>query len=290
MKKRDFFALLKAMRIERSLMPLSFIMIAVGFADKITLNIFILMACCVMMYTVGGLINAKADKDFEAKKINIAIIVLLFISLILSFNHYIIFLAVIASLFMGFVYNKVFRFFLFGDSIALAITHVIIPIVSSSLILNLSTPTFISVIPLAAIPFGLIAPMKNLRGITGDKKRHYKTLMTTNKNGKQITYVLLSLYFIAVFAAYFILDLGNRFLFVVFILFIVKVFMDYYMINKKEIIAYGLVRLVIITLPFAFVFDKTSNISFIALSFSFIFIYFLYFISKIKSALKAEYV
>jgi len=288
--KKEILNFLKATRIERSLMPLSFIMIAVAFANKITLDIFFLMICCVLMYTVGGLINAKTDKDFKFKKANLAIITLLSISIVLSLYNHIIFLAVIASLFMGFVYSKFFRFFLFGDSIALSITHVIIPVLSSSLILNLDTKIFLPIIPLAAIPFILIAPMKNLRGIKEDKKRKYKTLMTTCKNGKEITHILLSLYFIAIFSAYFLLDLGNRFLSIVLMLFLIKVFMDHYMNTKKEIVAYGLVRLVIITLPFAFVFDKSSNITFIIMSFSFIFIYFLYFFFKIKGVREVKYV
>ena len=132
--------------------------------------------------------------------------------------------------------------------------------------------------------------MKNLRGIKEDKKRKYKTLMTSYKNGKVITHIFLSLYFIAVFLSYFLLDLGNKFLSVVFMLFIIKVFMDYCMDTKKEIVAYGLVRLVIIALPFAFVFDKTTNLSLIGLSFSFIFIYFIYFVSKIKGMKEVKYV
>jgi 4-hydroxybenzoate polyprenyltransferase len=290
MQKKEWFRLIRAMRIERSLMPLSFIMIAVGFANKMTSDIVILMVCCVMMYTVGGLINAKADKDFSVKNINIAIFALLLLSVLFSTANLVIFFAVCASLLMGFAYNRVFRFFIFGDSIALSITHVIIPIVSSSLILGLGSKVFLPVIALSAIPFSLITPMKNLRGIKGDKKRKYHTLMTKYKNGKQITQILLSIYFIAVFLAYFFFNLSKKFLVVVVFLFVIKIFMDYYLNTSKEIVAYGLVRLVIIILPFAFVFDKATDPLLLMISLSFITGYFLYFISNVKQALKSQYV
>lgn len=276
-----FLNLLEATRLERALMPISFIMIPVAFANIINLDIFILMICCILMYCVGGLVNAKTDEDFELKKVNLLIIFLLGSSILLSFYNYIIFFAVMASLFMSFIYSKFSRFVLFGDSIALSITHVAIPILSASLILGLSINIFIPLVGFVVVPFWMITPMKNLRGIEEDKKRGYKTLMTRYKNGKNVTHILLSLYFIIIFFLYFLFNLGHKFLFIIFLMFVVKVFMDYYMNTEREVVAYGLVRLVIIMLPFAFVFDKALNIVFPLISSTFIFTYFLYFLKKV---------
>jgi len=101
--------LFKSARMERALMPLSSIMIAVGFTNRINFDIFLLMTCCVLMYMAGGIINAKFDKDFKLKKSTFAIMSLLGISIILSLNNRIIFFAVIASLFMGLIYSSLSR-------------------------------------------------------------------------------------------------------------------------------------------------------------------------------------
>jgi len=274
--------LFKSARMERALMPLSSIMIAVGFTNRINFDIFLLMTCCVLMYMAGGIINAKFDKDFKLKKSTFAIMSLLGISIILSLNNRIIFFAVIASLFMGLIYSSLSRFILFGDSLVLSITHVAIPVVSSFLILNIDLGFSVPLVLSFIAPFTLIVPMKNLNGIEKDKQRGYKTLMTKYKNGKTATHFLLSFYFIVVFLLYFFLDLGNRFLFVVFVMFVIKTFMDYYMNTGKEIVAYGLVRLIIIIFPFAFVFDKAENIELVFLSFSFILFYLVYFALKVS--------
>ena len=128
---------------------------------------------------------------------------------------------------MGFIYSKFSRFILFGDSVVLSMTHVVIPIISASFILNLDINMLTPIIGFIVIPFWMKNPKKNLREIDEDKKRGYKTLMTMYKNGKDVTHILLSLYFILIFLSYFLFDLGNKFLFVVFVLFIIKVFMDY---------------------------------------------------------------
>lgn len=284
MLKREgnyFLNLLKATRIERALMPVSFIMIAPAFTNKISVDIFLLMICCTLMYMVGGLINAKLDKDFNATKITLTIIILFSISIIISLQNKIIFFTVLASLAMGLIYSKLSRFILFGDAITLSITHAAIPIISSSIIIGLNIQLTLIIITLVLPPFIFITPMKNLNGIEEDKKRNYATLMTKYKNGKTATHILLSLYFLAVFLIYFLTDLGNKFLFIVFLMFIIKIFMDYYMNINQELIAYALVRLVIIILPFAFVFDQAKKIELILISSSFVLVYLTYFILKV---------
>ena len=76
MDTEKFLNLLKAMRIERSLIPLSFIITTSAFANKINFLIFILAICCILSYIIGGIFNAKTDKDFKINP-NLIIIFLL---------------------------------------------------------------------------------------------------------------------------------------------------------------------------------------------------------------------
>lgn len=271
-----FLNLLKATRIIRVLVPLSSIMLVVGFANQINKEIFILAICCILIYSIGGIFNAKVDRDFKLKYSFIIIIFLFTIALILSFSNYIIFLTVIAWILFSFVYSKFSRKILFGDSIILAITHTVIPIVASALLLSLETKFTITLSIFMFVSLFLIIPMKNLSQVKEDKKRKYKTLMTQYKNGKQIINWLLNIHILLLFLAYFVFNLGNKFLLIFFFIFILSIFI-FHLINKnKEIKAYSLSRLIFILFSFAIVYDQTTRIIFILMSASMILIYLAY--------------
>lgn len=274
----SFLDILKPLRLERSLIPLSSIMIIVGFANKINLEIFILMICCILMYASGGIINAKIDKDYKINYFTPIILTILITSIIISFSNKIIFITVLLSFLLGFIYNKFSRKILFGDSIILALTHSTLPIISASLLLNLDKILIVYIANFMFLAIILVTPMKNLNGIDEDKKRGYKTLMTKYKNGKKITNFLLDIYFILLFLAYFIFQLGNKFLFIFIFIFLIKGLMNYFILENKEVHAYRLVKLVIILFSFAIVFDKTTQPIILLLSSSLIGGYFLYLI------------
>ncbi len=285
--KNSFLNILKAFRLERPLIPLSSIMLVVGFANKINLGIVILMVCCVLMYAVGGLINAKIDCDYKVKHSYLIILSIFTITLVLSLYNYIIFLTVLLSLLLGFVYSKYSRFLLFGDSIILALTHSTLPIISASLLLSLNIQLVLKLTIFMFFAITLVAPMKNLKGVKDDKKRGYKTLMTKYKGGKKITNLLLNLYLLLLFLAYFIFNLNEKFLLIFSILLMLGFFINYLIVNKKEVQAYKLVRLVIILFSFAIVFSQTSNLKIILLSLSLVFVYFTYLsIDFIKSKIQ----
>lgn len=289
-KKRDknnFLNILKAFRLERPLIPLSSIMLVVAFANKVTIGIIVLMICCILMYAVGGLINAKIDHDYKVKNSYLIIFSIFAITLILSLYHYIIFLTVLLSLLLGFIYSKYSRFLLFGDSIILGLTHSTLPIISAALLLSLNSELTFKLAGFMFFAIALVAPMKNLKGVKEDKKRGYKTLMTKYKDGKKITNLLLNLYLLLLFLAYFIFNLNKKFLLIFSILLMLGFFINYLMANKKEVQAYRLVRLVIILFSFAIVFSQTSNLKIILLSFSLVFVYFTYLsIDLIKSKIQ----
>jgi len=275
-KQNYFLNLLKATRVVRVLIPLSSIMLIVGFANHINKEIFILTICCVLIYSAGGIFNAKTDKDFKLKHSLVAVIFLFLIALILSFSNYIIFFSVFAWVLLSFIYNKFSRKILFGDSVILAITHAVIPIVGASLLLNLDFRIMFIISGFMFVAFFLIIPMKNLSQVVKDKKRKYKTLMTQYKNGKQITNWLLNIHVLLLFLAYFIFSLNNKYLLIFASIIIITIFVNFYLRNGKETQAYYLSRLIFILFSFAIVYAKTTNTIFILMSASMILIYLAY--------------
>ncbi len=282
MRWSDILNIIKAARFERSLIPISYIMIPVAIINKINLDIFLLMISCTLMYAVGGLINAKVDEDYPTKYLTITSWVFLFTAITISLHNLIITITILISFIIGFIYNKYSRHILFGDSLALATTHIAIPMISSALILGIFSK-IMTLTPYLMLALAIITPMKNLNGVEADKKRKYKTLMTILKNGKTPTHILMKLYFIVAFSAFFFFNLTKKFLIIIVILFFIQIIMDICMTSKKEVEAYGLVRLVIISLPFAFVFDKAINPILPLISLTFINIYFTYYIIKFRT-------
>ncbi len=279
-KLENVLNLIKAARLERPLMTFSSILLIAGIANKINTEIFILLICSLLMYSVGGIINSKADNDFKLRHTNLIIFILFFISLILSLYNYIIFFTVLASIFLGFIYSKFSRYVLFGDSIVLSLVHTILPILSASLLLNFDLISTIKLSIVFFVSFALITPMKNLRGVEEDKKMGYKTLMTLYKNGKKITNFFLQFYFILLFLSYFIFDLGDKFLLVILGIFLIKILIDYYMNNNREVRAYHLCRLIVMLFAFAFVYDRATNLSIVFLSLLIPIIYVLYLLTN----------
>ena len=132
------------------------------------------------------------------------------------------------------------------------------------------------------ISSSLVISLKNLKGVEKDKEKGYKTLMTVFKNGRKIIYFLLELYFISMFAAYFIFDLGNRFLLILLIIFSLKIIIFSYFNNKRDVLSYRLNRLTTLIFIFAFIYDKSSNIYSLVIILSIIFLYLIYLIFTIK--------
>lgn len=276
-------SLIKAARFERALIPVSYIMIPVAIANKITPDIFVLIICGILGYAIGGLINAKADNDFDIKNVNIAIATILITAIIISLYNIIITITLLIGFVMGYIYSKPSRHILFGDSIILSITHVAIPMISASLILGLNAITILPLTLAIMAFYATIDQMSNLNGILGDKKNRYKTLMTTSKNGKLHTHLLMNISFVIAFTIYFLFNLSNKFLLIILLLFSIEIIMNYLMNSKGEIEAYGLMRLVAIIFPFAFVFEWAHNIEIFLVSLTFIDTYFIYYIINFKN-------
>lgn len=282
-KSNYFVNLLKATRVIRTIIPLSSIMLVVGFTNKITLEILILMICCILIYAAGGILNAKSDKDFALKHpLKIVVLLSLLAFFIASYN-YIIFLAVISWVLLSFIYNKFSRFVIFGDSIVLSITHSTIPIVSASVLLNLNAQIIMSLSGFMFFAFFFIVPIKNLIGVKEDKKRKYKTLLTEYKNGKRITQYFLNIHIGLLFLTYFIFNLGNKFLLIFFPILIIGILMNYLMKKNKKTKVYALSRLIFLLFSFAIVYDKTTDYKLPLASATILLIYARYLFKTIKN-------
>lgn len=278
---KNIISLVKAARLERALIPISYIMIPAAITNKISLDLFYLIICCILGYSIGGLINAKVDKDFELKGAGAAVIIIFILSFLISLHNYIITIMVFINLIMGYIYNKPSRKILFGDSIILSITHVGIPMFTSSILLGLS---ILSILPLTVIVmlfYATIDQMSNLNGIKEDKQRGYKTLMTTFKEGKLYTHFLMNISFLIMILIYLFNNFSKKYLFVTFTLLILEVFMNYMMNSKREIEAYGLMRLIAIAFPLAFIYELAKDIRIFLIGSIFVSTYITYYISKV---------
>lgn len=281
----DFVSLLKATRIERALFPLSFVMIAVAFADKVTADIFVFGLCCVLMFMSGGILNAMIDNDYNIRSFLIVPAIII-VAIIISLANKIIFFSVISWIVFSFLYNKCSRRILFGDSFFLSITHATISIFSAAILLDLSLDFAVSLGLFAFSSLFLFVPMKNLKGVKEDLEKKYRTLMTTSRAGKVLTYILFNFWMIVMFLSYFAFDLGARFLIVFSVILALKIPIDYYIYNGKQVLAYKIGRLVLLTFSFAFVFDKATNVNIVLTSGTLILLYLIYLTGDIISEIK----
>lgn len=274
-------ALIKTAKFERGLILASYTLVPLAISNTFKTDIFFLLGACILTYGVGGLINAKVDNDTGTKYLTEGIIVLFLLALLVSLKNYIITITVFVGLIMGYLYSKFSRKIVFADSFILSITHVFIPIMSSALIFNVN---IIQILPLTIwlmVFYNLIVQMKNLRGVEDDIKNNYKTPMTTMRSGKLVIHSLMKLSLIVLFAIYFVFNMGQKYLIVILIIFILQIVSDIFMAINKELKAYPLFRLIAISVPFAIALDQ-SGIKVYAINLAIILIYITYYTKNFK--------
>lgn len=267
---------IKAMRIERSFIAIFAILIPVAFADKITNDIYLLSCLCVIAYAIGSLYNAKVDGDYNVRYTKQIIFALFVTGTALSFNNIILMLTFISWFILGFIYSRYLRFMLFGDSTLLALTHAAIPILSSSLLLGLDIRLTISLAAFMFLNLWLAIPIKNINNSDKDKELGYNTLITRSMNGKAITHILFESYLISMFFAYFIFDLGNKFLFVLCIIFILRIFVFNYINNGNEAFGYKLSKMATLLFSLGIIISKTTDYRIISIPLLLILLYAVY--------------
>ena len=194
-------------------MPLSAMLIPAALADKINADVFILSLVCLLTYCGASIHNAIRDNDYPLP--NYAkYLIYIFPGVAFAFacTNWIIFFTLIAWILLGVAYNTIARRVIFGDIAILGITHLAIPIISSSLLLGYALQESMFAAAYIYALFLLVGNMKNIKDAESDKKRGYRTINTIIKNGENITQYLAGSAGIMMFLASFIFDLSYKFL------------------------------------------------------------------------------
>ncbi|MBD3249295.1 hypothetical protein GF336_04585 [Candidatus Woesearchaeota archaeon] len=250
---------IKAMRIERSFFAVLMIFIPAAFTGKINASVYLLVLLCVIAYTIGGLYNAKVDNDYDVKHANQIMAFLFITGLVISLKDIVLFFTFFMWFALGLVYNKYSRFVLFGDNTVLAVTHGALPVLSSSFLLGLDIWLSLKLAGFLFVNMWLAIPLKNLNNFKKDEMLGYHTLMTMKKNGRSITEMLLESYFISMFFAYFLFDLGDVFLAVLMFLFILRIFVFRLLREKKFAHGYRLNKIATLIFLFGIIASRTRE-------------------------------
>jgi len=281
-----FINIVKATRFYRAFISIMVIMVSAAFANTINKDVFVLCLCSLLIYSSASIHNAIKDRDYYlpsySKKVMLGLIIL---SLLLSLSNKIIFFAVIIAISLGFIYNTISRFFLFGDTIILSITHFALPSISSSLLLGLNIKFAFILAGFMYIFSWLTVHSKNLKDTEDDKERGYKTLTTIFKNGRIISILLLELSFLFMLVAYFLFNLTNTFLVIFSIIFIVQLVIVYQVIKNKNHSALKLIRLLTILFLFGIIVDRTNKFIIIVMPLS---LFLLYLILVLTNSIAKE--
>ncbi len=270
-----FLNLLKATRIKRTLLILMVMLIPAAYSNKFPLTLLYLGLVAVLIYSAAGIHNAYKDKDYKlpqySKKVILGIVL---IALLLASLDKIILITSVIAIFLGYIYNTISRYIIFGDTFIAGLTHFVLPIIASSLLVGLSISTAFSLSILFYFLALCIGPTTNLKDIMEDKKRGYKTLVNSVNKPRTIAIILLNFSFIIVVLMYLFLGvkgLSLLWLIPAFLLELVTVKSIY---ESKLENALNLMRFYLITSFALLILILTSNKYLIFSSLSVLFIYF----------------
>ena len=267
MGKGGFINLVKSTRIYRILPTLMIILVSASFANRVSTELVILGVVSILIYSGLGIQNAIQDKDYLLPSYSgFAIFILLIIGLIISLFNFIIFLTAMAWILLGYFYNTLSRYVLFGDTTLLSITHFALPLFSSSILVGFNMKFSLILAGTFFVIFFFIMPMKNLKDSLDDKIRKYKTLPTSGRKGKSITLILFSISIIPMACAYFLFNLSLIYIAFMILIILLGMFIIKKSLSKKEKSAVNLTRLFMLLFLFGFIVSKTSNFRIILLA------------------------
>lgn len=174
------------------------IMLAIAITNKINLEIILFATSMILIYSSAGIQNAIKDKDiFPKKSQKIISAIPIIIAITISFQNIILLISTSLWIILGIAYNTTSRRILFADTTIIAITHYLMPITFSLLLLGKDLYYSLEIGIIFFSLFWFILPIKNLKEIQKDKKLNYKTLPTFLKNGKTIT-TISSIFFMII--------------------------------------------------------------------------------------------
>lgn len=251
-RQNYFLNLLKATRVGRVLPVLIIILIPAAYSNKFPLTLLLLGLVAVLIYSAASIHNAYRDKDSEMPKyFPLVIFILLGTALIISSFEKIIFITSIVWITLGYVYNTISRYVIYGDNLIAGLTHFVVPITASSLLVGLGLKT---IIPLTTITYLLalcIGPVTNLKDIKEDKRRGYKTLVNSVRKPYSVAAILFDFSFIFIFILYAFLITNGYFLLFLTPVFILKSVIINRIYSRRAKEALNLMRFYLI---FSFIF------------------------------------
>ncbi len=259
-------------------MPLSAMLIPAALADRINADIFLLSLVCLLAYCGASIQNSIKDKDYLLPSYaHYMVYILPILAFVFACTNIIILLTLISWILLGVIYNTIARRLIFGDIAVLSLTHLAIPMVSSSLLIGFPLKESMIAAAYICLLFILMGNMKNIKDAKSDKKRGYKTINTITKKGEQITICLAGISWVMMFFALFIFDLSYRF-FIPFAAITALAIYSFSLTDKAK--GFHLFKMAFILFLFSIIVAKTSNITIIITGAVYCAIYFIPMIVK----------
>lgn len=215
-----FIELLKSMRILRTIIGLTSILVVAAIANKVSMDLLYLGAAWVLVYAAVAIHNAKLDGDYDLPEYyHYAIALLVIAGSAVALRNEVIFATFIAWGLLGYIYNTISRFILMADATICAFTHAALPAFSSAALLDLPlTQAAATGIFFFTICWCLIH-VKNLKDYEKDRKNNYATLVVHSVD-RGVSHAKRSVASacLVMFAGYFVFDLPSHFLIVMALL------------------------------------------------------------------------
>src|SRR3989339_7861 len=283
-KERGLTELLFSTRIKRTLPILTGLLLPAAYANKFPPELLILSLVIVLIYSAASIHNAYKDNDYNLPKYSKTIIIILIILAILfaSLNKIILITSILA-IFLGYIYNTTARYIIFGDGLIAGLTHYVLPIIASSLLVGLNKEIIIQISIIVYFIAICMGPITNLKDIKEDRKRGYKTLVNTVKNPFTVAAILFEMQFLFILILYFFFSLSYINLILLLPVYILKIFITTKIYQQKSKEALNYLRLYLI-LSFTFLILSLTNNLYIIMQNLIILI--LYLITIIYSEIK----
>lgn len=183
-----FYRLFKASRVERCLYAVGTILLISALVGVFNFELFAMMLNASILYSIGGVINAKKDNDVEGLgDIRNVVLGLFMVAIFFSLTSYYVACATFIWFAFAFVYNYWSRKVLMLDGVVLSLTHVFIPGMFSLLVLEVFTLLNFFYVALLSFGFVGLVNVKNINQRDEDIARGYATLLTVFENGRLYT-------------------------------------------------------------------------------------------------------
>lgn len=278
--ENKFLNLFRATRFRRCFPSLMAILIFPAYAKTFPTTIITLMFVTASLYSLASIHNAYKDKDYILPKyFPIILISGLTITLAIAATNKIILTTSLLAIALGYIYNTASRFIILGDSFIAGITHYILPITASALLVGKNP------FPTAFLFFFFIfslVPIANLKDLQKDKDLGYKTLVTSVSNPFWTGTALSNLAFIITFIIFLLLGINILFLIPLFLFQLLIT----YTIHTNIRIAIELTRLYFLTIFIIIIVTQTTLPKILIIAAAIFTTYFTIFMADIKGLSK----